>query len=135
MAQKSLRVLKLLWILSDRVVYKCHSDSVLFRFFIDQILFGVLSDKVLFAFSVNGSASGSTVIDSPLGSSMLFFRHVAIFLSKRAIIFFNQKQMFCFKRKIQYPFKWIQLIEWSNYLNMNSRLHLSNKLKECGKFL
>ena len=39
------------------------------------------------------------------------------------------------KRKIHYPFKWIQLIEWSNYLNMNSRLHLSNKLKECGKFL
>ena len=32
-------------------------------------------------------------------------------------------------------FKWIQLIEWSIYLNMNSRLHLSNKLKEGGKFL
>ena len=41
----------------------------------------------------------------------------------------------CVKRKIHYPFKWIQLIERSNYLNMNSRLHLSNKLKECGKFL
>ena len=34
-----------------------------------------------------------------------------------------------------YPFKWIQLNEWSNHLNMNGRLHLSNKLKECGKFL
>ena len=33
------------------------------------------------------------------------------------------------------PFKWIQLIEWSNYLNMNCRPHLSNKLKECNKFL
>ena len=39
------------------------------------------------------------------------------------------------KRKIHYPFKWIQLIERSNYLNMNNRLHLSNKLKECSKFL
>ena len=41
----------------------------------------------------------------------------------------------CVKRKIHNPFKWIQLIEWSNYLNMNSCLHLSNKLKECGKCL
>ena len=39
------------------------------------------------------------------------------------------------KRKIHYPFKWIQLIEWSNHLNISSRLHLSNKLKECSKFL
>ena len=39
------------------------------------------------------------------------------------------------KSGLHYPFKWIQLIEWSNYLNMNSCLHLSNKLKECGKFL
>ena len=39
------------------------------------------------------------------------------------------------KRKMHYPFKWVQLIEWSNYLNMNSCLHLSNKLKECYKFL
>ena len=30
------------------------------------------------------------------------------------------------KRKIYYPFKWIQLIEGSNCLNMNSCLHLSN---------
>ena len=37
------------------------------------------------------------------------------------------------KRKIRYPFKWIQLIERFNYLNMNSCLHLSNELKESGK--
>ena len=43
--------------------------------------------------------------------------------------------IFHVKRKIHYPFKWIQLIEWSNYLNMNSCLHLSNQLKECSKFL
>ena len=47
--------------------------------FIDKILFRVLSDKVLFEFSVIGSSSGSTVIYSSLGSSVRFFRHVAIF--------------------------------------------------------
>ena len=42
----------------------------------------------------------------------------------------------CLKRKIHYPFNWIQLTEWSNYLNMNSRrLHLPNKLRKCGTFL
>ena len=30
----------------------------------------------------------------------------------------------CLKQKIHYPFKWIQLIEWSHYLNMNNWLHL-----------
>ena len=34
----------------------------------------------------------------------------------------------CLKQKIHYPFKWIQLIEWFHYLNMNNCLHLSNKL-------
>ena len=44
-----------------------------------------------------GSSSGSVaVIDSSLGLSVLFFRHVASFLSDRATIFFNQKQIFCF---------------------------------------
>ena len=38
------------------------------------------------------------------------------------------------KRDIYYPFKWIQLIDKSSYLNMNSYLHLSNKLKECDNF-
>ena len=33
------------------------------------------------------SSLGSAVIDSPLGSSMFFFHHVAIFLSNRATIF------------------------------------------------
>ena len=38
------------------------------------------------------------------------------------------------KHKIHYPFKWIQLVKQSNYLNINSCLHLSNKLKEFCKF-
>ena len=29
----------------------------------------------------------------------------------------------CFKRKIHYPFKWIQLIEWFNYFKVKSCLH------------
>ena len=44
------------------------------------------------------------------------------------------KSWLIFKCKIHNPFKWIQLIERSYYLNMNSCLHLPNKLKECGKF-
>ena len=60
-----------------------------------------------------------------------------ILLNVKATFLNHQEPLpvFCLKRKIHYPFKWIQLIEWSNYLNMNSRLHLSNKLKKCGNFL
>ena len=47
----------------------------------------------------------------------------------------NMKYLIAIKHKIHYPFKWIQLMEWSNYLNMNSCLHLSNKLKGGSKFL
>ena len=65
-----------------------HNDNVLLRFFSDRILFRVLGDRVLFESSVIGSSSGSAVRDSSIGSSMLFFRHVAIFLSNRATIFF-----------------------------------------------
>ena len=96
MVQKSLRVLKLLWIFIDRVVYRFHSDSVLFRFFIDRILFRVLSDRVLFESSVIESSSGSAVIDSSLGHKCsfsvmsLYFYQVVLLL-----FYFYQKQMFC----------------------------------------
>ena len=66
----------------DRVVFRFHSDSVLFRFLIDRILFRVLSDRVFFESAVIGSSSRSAVIDSSLGSSVLFFRHAAIFFIK-----------------------------------------------------
>ena len=59
----------------------------------------------------------------------------------RAFVDFKNKQksvwsnvFWCLKRKIHYPIEWIQITEWLNYMNMNSCLHLSNKLKECGKF-
>ena len=56
----------------------------------------VLSDRVFFEYSVIGFSSGSTVINSFLRSSVLFFRNIAILLSNRATVFFYQKQMFCF---------------------------------------
>ena len=85
--QKSLRVLKFLRVFSDRV---------LFRFLIDGILFRVLSDRVFFEYLVLESSSGFAVIDSSLESSVLFFRHAAIFfLSNHATILLI-KNMFCF---------------------------------------
>ena len=38
------------------------------------------------------------------------------------------------KHKMHHPFKWIQLIDWSNFLNISNGLDLSNELKECSKF-
>ena len=61
-----------------RLLFRFHSDRVFFRFFSDRVHLRVLSDRVLFE---------SSVIDSSLGSSVLFFRHVAIFLSKLATTF------------------------------------------------
>ena len=72
-------------------VYRCPSGNVLSRFFIDRILFKVLSDRVLYESSVIECSSGSTVVDSFLGSSMLFLHHVAIFLSNCAPIFLSKK--------------------------------------------
>ena len=54
----------------------------------------VLSDRVFFEYSVIGFSSGSTVINSFLGSSVLFFRNVAIFLSNRATAFFIKSRCF-----------------------------------------
>ena len=55
-AQKSLKVLKLLRIFIDSIVFSFHSDRTLFRFFIDRILFRVLSDRVFSESSVIGSS-------------------------------------------------------------------------------
>ena len=74
-----MRVLKLLKLLSDRVLFKVLSDSVLFRF---------LNDKVLSESPVIGSLKGSSVIDSPVGLSVLFFWYAGTFLSKGATTFF-----------------------------------------------
>ena len=73
--------LKLLWIfiLTDLSIGVSFSDSVLLRFSIDGILFRVLSDRVLYESSVIETSSGFAVKDASLGSSMLFFRHIAIF--------------------------------------------------------
>ena len=57
----------------DRVVFRFHSDRALFRFLIDRTLFRVVSNMVFIEYSVKGSSAGSAVIDSSLGSSVLFF--------------------------------------------------------------
>ena len=80
----SLRVLKLLRIFIDNLVFRFHSAMVLFRLLIDRTLFSVLSDWVFFIVAV---------IDLFLGLSMLFYCRVVVFYQ---IVFFYQKQIFCF---------------------------------------
>ena len=80
----SLRVLKLLRIFIDNLVFRFHSAMVLFRLLIDRTLFSVLCDWVFFIVAV---------IDLFLGLSMLFYCHVVVFYQ---IVFFYQKQIFCF---------------------------------------
>ena len=69
---------------------------VLFRFLIERILFRVLSDRVFFESSEIGSSSlGHAVIDSSLhqcsfSAMSLFFYQIVL------LLFFYQKQMFCF---------------------------------------
>ena len=71
----------------DRVVFRFHSNRVFFRFFIDRIIFRVLSGRVFFKSSVIDFSLVFAVIDSYLGSSVLFFRHVAIFSSNHGTTF------------------------------------------------
>ena len=90
-AQKSWRVVNLLRVFIDRVVFRFHSDSVLLRFLIDSVLFGVLSDRGslrvfsdrLF-FRVLSNRFFSWVIGT------LFSVIPAIFLSKRATSFLSK---------------------------------------------
>ena len=85
--QMSLRVLKLLRVFIDKVLSRCHNDRVLFRFLSDRVLLRVLSSKVLFNSSMIGSSSNSSVMDSFLGLSVLFFRHAAIIFIKTCYYF------------------------------------------------
>ena len=80
-AQKPLRVLKLLRVLSGRVLFRVLSDSVLlyssvigsFSYFSVIGFFMVLSNRVLFESSVINCSKSSSVTDSSLGLSVLFF--------------------------------------------------------------
>ena len=71
-----------------RVLFRFHSDRVLLRFLTDRVLLRVLSDRFLFASSVIGFSSESPVIDSSLGSSVLFFRHATIFFYQNVQLLF-----------------------------------------------
>ena len=75
-AQKSLRVLKLLRILTDRVVFRFSIDMIFLQ---RQGLLLVLSDRLFLR---------AAAIDPSLGSSVLFFRHGNIFLLNLATAFF-----------------------------------------------
>ena len=75
-AQKLLKVLKLLKIFTDSVVFRFHSDRALFRFFIDRILFRVLSDWVFSESSVIRSSLRSAVLlghQRCISAMLLFF--------------------------------------------------------------
>ena len=85
--QKSLKVLKLLRIFIDSIVFRFNSDRTLFRFPIDRILFRVLSDRVFSESSVIGCSSGSTVL---LGYQCSFSAMWLFFLSNRAAIFLSK---------------------------------------------
>ena len=78
----------------------------------------VLRDKVFFESLVIELSSGSAVINSSLGSSMLFFQHVAFFLSNSASNFFYQKQTLCFTFII--ISKTIRLICFNNFNKTDS---------------
>ena len=107
-AQNSLRVLKLLKVfcnrvlfrvlsdsvffrfLSDLVFFRCLSDRVLFMVLSDRVFFMVLSDRVLFESSVIDSLKGSLVIYSSFGLSILFSRYCRYFYIKRCYHFFQK---------------------------------------------
>ena len=67
---------------------------VLFRFLSDRVLLRVFSDRILFASSVIGSSSGSSARDSPLGSSVVFFRHAAIFYQNVLLLLLKAEVLF-----------------------------------------
>ena len=76
-----------LWILTDSVAFRFHSDRTPFRFFIDRILFRFLSDRVFSESSVIGSSSGSAVL---LGHQCSFSAMSLFFLSNRFAIFLSK---------------------------------------------
>ena len=83
---------------SLRVIFSFHSNRFLFRFFSDRVLLSVLSDRDpillvlndrdLFESPVTGSSSGSSVIDSSLWLSFLFFQLVPLFFVNTCYYFF-----------------------------------------------
>ena len=67
---------------------------VLFRFLSDRVLLRVFRDRILFAFSVMGSSLGSSARDSSLGSSVVFFRHAAIFYQNVLLLLLKAEVLF-----------------------------------------
>ena len=108
-AKKSMSVLKLLRVFIDGVAFRFYTDRVFSRFLIDRILLRVLIFRVLFKCLVKSFSSGSAKINYSLGSSVVFFRHAAIFLSNRTTAFF-QKLVFYFTLYFQKEIRSYQLV-------------------------
>ena len=107
-AQKSLKVVKPVRVLSDSALFRSMREKSANTKFSSGLYFPVfgpekffhavgfsvvgffrfLSYRVLFEFWVIGFSKASSVIDSPFGSSVLFFRYAGTFLSKGVITFF-----------------------------------------------
>ena len=93
--QKWLRVLKLLLVLIDRVLFRVHSDRVLFKFHSDRVLLRIFIYRVLFEPLVIGSWSGSSKIlllghqcsfsDMPL---FLYQNMLLLYLLKANVLFY-----------------------------------------------
>ena len=105
LAQKLLKILKLLRIFIYSFIFRFHSDRALFRFFIDRILFRVLSDRVFSESLVIGSSSGSAVLlghqYSFSAMSLIFFYSVLLFFLIRNMFYFtlysqNEVRLTCF---------------------------------------
>ena len=118
-APESLKFLKLLRVLGDRVVFTVLSDRSLSRILRDKVFFRIHSNTVFLRilndsvplvssligsslkFPVIQSSLGSSVIDSSSGSSfivlslgysVLFFRYVAIFIEKTCYFFIKNRR-------------------------------------------
>ena len=90
------------------VVFRFQSDRVLFRFLIDRSIFRILSNSIFFDLSLIDLSSVSTVMESSLGSSELFFRQVTIFSSNHGTTFLSKKDVVFFysislKRNLHLP--------------------------------
>ena len=92
------------------------------------------------------NAANLSLLCTILKNGQSYFENFAMFTVQDFKSMFGHFLTFCLRGLIwnhftrekcitYYPFELIQLFERSNYLNMSSCLHLSDKLKECGKFL
>ena len=102
---------------------------MLFRSLNDRVTLRLLINRYLLESSVKGSSSGSSVVDSSLGSSVLFFRHSTIFFIKTCYYFLklrtdvlvyiwkkNEEILALYRQKISYWKYMLSIFRFINYL-------------------